>query len=88
MAVYSVSYDLGLPSEYASLYQALKAYTHIHVMDSHWLIQAQGDAKTIRDELMQHIDGNDALFVSCVSRDWAGAGTQCGGWLNAPERAF
>ncbi|MFC3292597.1 hypothetical protein [Modicisalibacter luteus] len=57
-------------------------------MDSFWLIEADSDAKTIRDELHVHLEGGDVLFVAQVSKDWAGAGTQCEQWLNASNRKY
>lgn len=88
MAIFSVNYDLYFPKEYKEFYDALESYPHAHVMDSCWLIEAQGDAKSIRDTLMPHLNSNDSLFVARISEDWAGAGTQCGEWLNGKDRAF
>ncbi|SFH86682.1 hypothetical protein [Modicisalibacter xianhensis] len=86
MAIYSIAYDLFQPQEYQAFYECLEAFPHVHVMDSLWLVQANEEAGALRDRLMPLISGGDALFVSRVSQDWAGAGTQCGEWLNAPER--
>ncbi|SHF49550.1 hypothetical protein SAMN02745148_02770 [Modicisalibacter ilicicola DSM 19980] len=88
MAIFSISYDLQLPQEYAGFYDTLEAYPHRQVMDSCWLIEANADAGEIRDALVPHISGGDALFVSRVSDDWAGAGTHCGEWLNEPKRQY
>ncbi|WP_227368024.1 hypothetical protein [Halomonas sp. M20] len=82
MAIFSVNYDLRLPQEYAEFYQALEAYPHIHAMDCCWMIEADAEAGEIRDALMPFLAGGDALFVNRVSDGWAGAGTQCGQWLN------
>lgn len=88
MAIYSIAYDLLYPREYSDFYGCLESYPHVQVMDSFWLIQTESDASDIRDQLMPLLSGGDALFVSEVSQDWAGAGTQCGKWLNAPERSM
>lgn len=88
MAIFSVSYDLYLPSEYKEFYDAIEGYPHTHVMDSCWLIEAQGNAQTIRDWLVEYIDDRDSLFVTRLSRDWAGARTHCGQWLNEEERDY
>ena len=88
MAIYSVAYDLFQPQEYSAFYDCLESCPHVHVMDSFWLIQTESDASALRDQLMPLISGGDALFITQVSHDWAGAGTQCGEWLNAPERSL
>ena len=88
MAIFSISYDLQRPQEYTGFYDTLEAYPHWHVMDSCWLIETEASAGDVRDALMPHISGGDSLFVSRVSDDWAGAGTQCGEWLNAPQRQY
>lgn len=88
MAIFSVNHDLSQPKEYAEFYDVLEAHTHMHVMDSCWLIESDGDARSIRDQLMPHIHSSDALFVTRVSQDWAGAGTQCGQWLNEDGRQY
>lgn len=89
MAVFSVNYDLYLPREYKAFYGVLEAYPHVQVMESCWLVELPAeDAKSVRDMLMRHINANDSLFVTRVSYDWAGAGTQCGQWLNRDERQY
>jgi hypothetical protein len=85
MAIFSVSYDLYLLQEYKEFYDTLEKYTHRYVMDSCWLVESEGSAGDVRDSLVPHINGGDSLFVSRVSEDWAGAGTQCGQWLDEPQ---
>ncbi|WP_136067744.1 hypothetical protein [Modicisalibacter radicis] len=88
MPIFSVHYDLDLPDEYAAFYDALEAYTHRHVMDGCWLLETTGNAADIRDRLRPHLTSQDSLLVAQVSQDWAGAGTECGDWLNESQRNF
>ncbi len=88
MPIFSVHYDLSLPDEYASFYEILESHTHLHVMDGCWLLEAAGSAADIRDQLRPHLTREDALLVTHVSQDWAGAGTHCGDWLNESQRSF
>ncbi|MDW5375479.1 hypothetical protein R6258_00975 [Halomonas sp. HP20-15] len=88
MPIFSVHYDLNLPDEYAAFYDALETYKHLHVMDGCWLIEAPCNATDIRDQLRPHLTSQDALLVTHVNEDWAGAGTQCGDWLNENQRSF
>ena len=86
MAIYSIAYDLFQPQEYQAFYDCLEAFPHVHVMDSLWLVQTDDNAGALRDCLLPLLSGGDSLFISRVSQDWAGAGTQCGEWLNDTER--
>ncbi|WP_129139888.1 hypothetical protein [Modicisalibacter coralii] len=88
MAVFNVSYDLQQPETYEGFYSLLESFPHDHIMDGCWLVESDDDAGSLRDQLKAHIHGQDAVFVVRIGDDWAGAGTQCGGWLNAPERRF
>jgi hypothetical protein len=88
MSIFTISYDLYFPKDSKAFYYALASYPHAQIMDSFWLIEADSDAKTLRDELLEHLNGDDVLFVTQVSKDWAGAGTQCGQWLNASDRKY
>lgn len=88
MAIYAVAYDLTFPQEYNAFYECLESYPHIHVMDSLWLVQTDCESGDLRDQLSTHIHKGDALFVSRMNQDWAGAGTQCGDWLKATERQW
>ena len=88
MAIYAVGYDLTFPHEYNAFYECLESFPHVHVMDSLWLIQTDSGSGEIRDRLLAHINKGDALFVSRMNQDWAGAGTQCGDWLKATERQW
>lgn len=88
MAIYAIAYDLTLPQEYNGFYECLESYPHVHVMDSFWLIQADTESGELRDSLLPYIKRGDSLFISGMSQDWAGAGTQCGDWLKATDRLW
>lgn len=74
MAVWVVSYDLRSPGQnYQGLYDAIKSVPWAHVLDSVWLIEAEGPASRIRDILKQKMDKNDGLIVVEFTEDadWA-----------------
>lgn len=74
MACYIISYDLRKPGRnYDSLYAAIKAYgTWAHINESVWAVVTSHKAVQVRDNLLQHIDANDRLFVvlSGVESAW------------------
>ena len=88
MAIYSIAYNLNFPQEYNAFYECLESYPHIHVMDSLWLIQTDSESGELRDRLLPCINKGDALFISRMNQDWAGAGTHCGDWLKATDRLW
>ena len=65
MAYYLVSYDLRKPGrDYEELYAAIKSHTKwARVLESLWAISTNNSAVQIRDELSQHVDSNDGLFI-------------------------
>lgn len=77
MAVWMVNYDLRAPGQnYEPLYAALKSVPYAHVLDSFWLIEADGPASRIRDLLKNIMDKNDGLVVIEFTppADWALSG--------------
>ena len=86
MASYLIGYDLNKSGkDYTSLIQAIKKLsgTWWHALDSTWIIKHPGTAKTIRDALAPHIDGNDELLVVALTGEgaWAGFDTKASSWL-------
>ena len=65
MACYIISYDLRTPGQnYEALYNAIKAYGNwAKINESLWAVVTQQTAAQIRDNLNQHIDSNDRIFV-------------------------
>ncbi len=65
MTCYIVSYDLRKPGRnYDSLYEAIKAYgTWARINESLWAIMTINSALQVVNNLENHIDENDRLFV-------------------------
>lgn len=84
MPCYVVAYDLRTPGrDYTSLTKQLQSVPNCHAQGSVWFIEHPGPEATIRDVLRGHMDANDILFVSEVSKSWAGQWMPtCGAWLN------
>lgn len=48
-----------------------------------WVVEHAGPESALRDYLSPCLDANDTLFVSVVSKTWAGYHMPtCGKWLN------
>lgn len=63
-----ISYDLRgsteTSSDYAELIKAIKAYGYYaKLMLSTWIVVTDRSCKEVRDNLMQHMDNDDRLFV-------------------------
>ena len=64
MACYIVSYDLVNQRDYDDLIDAIKSYgTWAHIHESVWAVVSEKTASEIRDDLWQHMDADDRLFV-------------------------
>lgn len=65
MPCYIISYDLRNPGRnYDKLYEAIKAYgTWAHINESLWAVVTSQTAVQVRDNLLQHIDSNDRIFI-------------------------
>jgi CRISPR/Cas system-associated endoribonuclease Cas2 len=71
MALYFVDYDLRKQRDYQKLYDALKAFGAIRVLESLWAFShSNTSCVQVRDHLKQFIDADDGLVVSQVA-DWA-----------------
>ncbi len=79
MACYIISYDLRKPGRnYEALYKAIKAYgTWGHINESLWAVVTQQTAVQIRDNLVQHLDSDDRLFVVKSGTEAAWRNTIC-----------
>ena len=73
---YTIGYDLMTPGkDYQQLYDALDRLGARRMMLSERIVRLQNTtAIAIRDYLLQYIDANDRLMVTCLDRaeDWAG----------------
>lgn len=72
MKAYLVSYDLRQPGRnYQPLYERLKAWKAVSVLESVWVIRWDSSAVRIRDDLQKHIDTNDGLLVAALTGESA-----------------
>ena len=88
MACYVVAYDLNTVGQnYDCIIGKIKAFPNCHAQKSVWFVEYVGSEASLRDHLRPCLDSNDRLFVSEVSRTWAGQNMPtCGKWLN--ERGY
>ncbi len=83
MNCYIITYDLKKVREYTSLYNAIKSYSiWAHINDSTWAIVTDQKASRIRDFLVEHMDGDDSLFVVKSGLEAAWRNVECSNeWL-------
>jgi hypothetical protein len=78
MATYLISYDLRNQRNYEELFQAIKAYgTWAHIHQSFWAVVTTQSAEEVRDDLTQHMDSDDQIFVAKYGSEAAWRGTIC-----------
>lgn len=84
MACFIVAYDLNAVGQnYDCITAKIKEFPNCHAQKSVWFVQYDGSEPQLRDYLQPCLDSNDRLFVSEVSRSWAGLHMPtCGKWLN------
>lgn len=80
MYTHLVSYDLIRPGkDYSKLITFLKTYTSwAKPLESVWLVKNSFSAEQTRNQIQQHIDANDKVFVVTVTKESAA-------WVNLPE---
>jgi hypothetical protein len=79
---YLITYDLNKPGQnYNELYAAIEKYPNCHPLKSVWFVKSNANATTIYDDLKQHIDKNDTLFVCEIT-------TNRNGWLLQSAHTF
>lgn len=79
-----ITYDLCQPGQnYEDLISAIKEYSKwARVTESTWIIVTDDSCETIRNNLVQHIDTNDRLFVAKLSGEAAWRNVKCkNDWL-------
>lgn len=87
MAIVLVTYDLKKPGRnYQPVFDYLKRFSHCKGMESVWLLDTTISPASIRDALNGIVDGNDIVFVTKITPEWAARNYDCGHWLNKPER--
>jgi hypothetical protein len=67
-----ITYDLNSPGqEYNELYSAIKELGDwIHPLQNLWFVDSNLSCTSIRDDLENHVDKDDKLFVSGIN-GWA-----------------
>lgn len=71
MALYFISYDLRKGRDYQKLYDALKNFGAIQILESTWCFRrANTSVARLRDYFKQFIDSDDGLLVD-ESTNWA-----------------
>lgn len=87
MAVYIVTYDLNKePSDAnrAALRTSLQQFAWARLSESCYAVEYGGTAKQLYDQLRQHLDQNDFLFVVPAQGGWYGYGkTDVVQWLSS-----
>ena len=72
MPAYEVSYDLHQPGrDYQPLWDRLRAWNAVRVLESVWIIPEAQTAAIVRDDLVQYMDANDSLFVAGMTGEAA-----------------
>lgn len=88
MTIHLITYDLNRKGQdYDALYKAIQSQgEHIHPMQNLWLVRSDKTNGEIRDALKEHIDPNDDVWVSTVTR-WAASGLSDGTykWLKGEK---
>lgn len=75
MPSFVITYDLRKRGrDYEKLYDRLRDWKAISVLESVWIISWDSESTIIRDDLKQYIDDNDALFVAKLTGQAAWAG--------------
>lgn len=71
MALFFLSYDLRKSRNYQPLYDELKKFDAVRILESQWCFKRiNTSAKGLRDHFSQFIDSDDGLCVSEVN-GWA-----------------
>jgi hypothetical protein len=75
MPAYRVNYDLRKPGRnYQPLWDRLKAWNAVRVLESSWIVPQASSAINLRDDLSQHMDSNDGLLVTGMTGESAWRG--------------
>jgi hypothetical protein len=79
--MYLISYDLRKVKNYSKLYECLNQWKAQRLLESLWVAHVQGTSNTIRQILMNCVDGDDSLVVIELPAgiDWATQRARPGG---------
>lgn len=71
MALYFISYDLRKSRDYEKLYDELKSFNAVRILESMWCFnRINTSAAKLRDYFKKFIDADDGIVISEVT-DWA-----------------
>lgn len=71
MALFTLTYDLRKQRNYDELYEELKNFKSIRILESTWCFNRFNTSSSgLRDHFRNFIDPDDGLFVAEVN-DWA-----------------
>lgn len=75
MALFFLDYDLRKAKNYQPLYDTLKNFAAVRVLESTWCFnRLNTNASNLRDFFKQYVDADDGLIVTEVT-DWASYNT-------------
>ncbi|MCD9098045.1 CRISPR-associated endonuclease Cas2 [Luteimonas fraxinea] len=69
MTTYTVSYDLNNQKDYPRLWAELERLGGQRTQNSYWLVSVGNTAKELHDHLKSFMDGDDALWVTELTRN-------------------
>lgn len=72
-ALYLISYDLHQQRFYEPVWDQLRGWEGVHLLESLWVVETSQSAKAIRDAPKDRMDRDDSLVVIQLSpdADWA-----------------
>lgn len=91
-ALYLMTYDLHRQRDYTRLYDLMDTFKAERLLESVWVAYLRGPAETIRDLMVETLDGDDSVAVIEVKpgSEWASTRAQKGGtdllWRFVPNR--
>lgn len=75
MALYFLTYDLRKQKNYQVLYDELKKFNAVRILESTWCFKRiNTNSEGLRDYFKNYIDSDDGIIVSEIS-DWASSRT-------------
>ena len=86
MAAFLITYDLNYSGQnYRNLEQSIKNLTtsYAKIATTTYIINSNLNSTAIRDNLSNHVDNNDELFVSKLTGEaaWKGLSDEISSWL-------
>lgn len=71
MSLYTITYDLRNKRDYQTLYDELKNFNAVSILESLWCFNRYNTTVSgLRDHFSQFVDSDDGLFITEVT-NWA-----------------